>query len=129
MTHEFKATSFAIGDDGVARFTMTRGDILNPLTQDLRNDFVAMLDQGAIDEVTALRARGLDPALPAMRAIGVREIGAWCDGLIDRASMIAQAQAATLAPRRDPPRPRRRKACACITPRRPRSWPMSSAPH
>ena len=45
MTHEFKATSFAIGDDGVARFTMTRGDILNPLTQDLRNDFVAMLDQ------------------------------------------------------------------------------------
>ncbi|MDF1720656.1 MAG: enoyl-CoA hydratase/isomerase family protein [Minwuia sp.] len=45
MTHEFKATDFSIGEDGIARFTMTRGDIMNPLTEDLRSDFVAMLDQ------------------------------------------------------------------------------------
>lgn len=57
--------------------------------------FDAMLAEGAIEEVRALRARHLDPALPAMRAIGVREIGGWCDGLIDRPMMIAQAQAAT----------------------------------
>lgn len=57
--------------------------------------FLAMLDEGAIDEVEALRARRLDPALPAMRAIGVREIGAFRDGLIDRDAMIAQAQTAT----------------------------------
>ncbi|MDF1732834.1 MAG: enoyl-CoA hydratase/isomerase family protein [Minwuia sp.] len=61
MTHEFKATSFAIGDDGIARFTMTRGDVLNALTQDLRNDFVAMLDlvQGNMDvKVLIIAAEG-----------------------------------------------------------------------
>ena len=57
--------------------------------------FEAMLADGAVEEVRALRDRDLDSALPAMRAIGVREIGAWCDGLIDRAEMISQAQAAT----------------------------------
>lgn len=57
--------------------------------------FEAMLEQGAIAEVEALRARALDPALPVMRAIGVREIGAWLDGAIGRDAMIAQAQAAT----------------------------------
>jgi tRNA dimethylallyltransferase len=57
--------------------------------------FLTMLDLGAIAEVEGLRARRLDPDLPAMQAIGVREIGAWCDGLIDRATMIERAQAAT----------------------------------
>jgi tRNA dimethylallyltransferase len=33
--------------------------------------FDAMLDEGALDEVAALKRRGLDPALPAMRAHGV----------------------------------------------------------
>ena len=33
-----------------------------------------MVDDGAVDEVEALLARGLDPNLPVMRAIGVREI-------------------------------------------------------
>lgn len=57
--------------------------------------FEAMLAEGAIEEVTKLRERGLDPALPAMQAIGVREIIAWQDGLIDRETMVAKAQAAT----------------------------------
>ena len=38
--------------------------------------FDAMLAGGAIDEVRALLARNLDPALPVMRAIGVPEIAA-----------------------------------------------------
>ena len=38
--------------------------------------FDAMIEQGAIDEVAALLARRLDPQLPVMRAIGVREIQA-----------------------------------------------------
>jgi tRNA dimethylallyltransferase len=38
--------------------------------------FDAMLAKGAREEVIALLARGLDPALPVMRAIGVREIAA-----------------------------------------------------
>lgn len=42
--------------------------------------FTEMLDQGAADEVRALMARGLDPSLPAMRAVGVRELAAAMDG-------------------------------------------------
>jgi tRNA dimethylallyltransferase len=38
--------------------------------------FDAMIQGGGIDEITRLIARGLDPALPVMRAIGVREIAA-----------------------------------------------------
>lgn len=38
--------------------------------------FEAMLANGGREEVMALLARGLDPALPVMRAIGVREIAA-----------------------------------------------------
>ena len=57
--------------------------------------FAAMLDHGAIAEVEALLARRLDPALPVMRAIGVREIAAWLRGEIDRAAMLAAASQAT----------------------------------
>ncbi len=57
--------------------------------------FLAMLDTGAAEEVDALMARGLDPALPAMRAIGVPEIAAWRSGEIDRPAMIERAQAAS----------------------------------
>jgi tRNA dimethylallyltransferase len=59
--------------------------------------FVAMLDGGAIDEVEALVARGLDPGLPAMRTIGLREIAAWRAGEMTRDAAIA---AATMATRR-----------------------------
>lgn len=57
--------------------------------------FETMLDAGAVAETEALRARDLDPELPAMRAIGVRDIIDWLDGRIDRATMVSQAQAAT----------------------------------
>ena len=40
----------------------------------------AMLDAGAIDEARALLALGLDPALPAMRAHGVPELGGFLSG-------------------------------------------------
>jgi tRNA dimethylallyltransferase len=45
---------------------------------DLR--FARMLGLGAIEEVKALLARDLDPALPVMRAIGVPEIAACLSG-------------------------------------------------
>lgn len=57
--------------------------------------FVAMLDQGAVEEVEALTSRKLDPALPAMRAIGVSEIAAWLAGTLSREAMIERAQAAS----------------------------------
>lgn len=57
--------------------------------------FVAMLDAGAVEEVEALMARRLDPALPAMHAIGVSEIAAWRAGTLDRETMIVRAQTAS----------------------------------
>ena len=39
-----------------------------------------MVEEGALDEVRALVARRLDPALPAMKAVGVRELAAHLAG-------------------------------------------------
>ena len=57
--------------------------------------FEAMLDSGAVAEVEALLARELDPDLPVMRAIGVREIAAWLGGEISRDEAVAKGQQAT----------------------------------
>ena len=54
--------------------------------------FELMLDGGAIAEVEALLARGLDPALPVMRAIGVPEIAGLIQGELSRAEAIAAGQ-------------------------------------
>ncbi len=40
----------------------------------------AMVDDGALEEVVALEALGLDPGLPAMKALGVREFSAHLAG-------------------------------------------------
>lgn len=57
--------------------------------------FAAMIERGAVEEVSTLLARGLDPALPVMRAIGVREIAAWLAGETSRDVAIAAGQLAT----------------------------------
>jgi tRNA dimethylallyltransferase len=57
--------------------------------------FEAMMNQGAVEEVRALLARQLDPQLPVMRAIGVREIAALLAGEIDRGEAIARGRQAT----------------------------------
>lgn len=57
--------------------------------------FEAMLDAGAVAEVEALLARGLDPDLPVMRAIGVPEIAAFLAGTIEREAMIGAGQQST----------------------------------
>ncbi|UYV14689.1 tRNA (adenosine(37)-N6)-dimethylallyltransferase MiaA [Porphyrobacter sp. ULC335] len=57
--------------------------------------FEAMLDGGAVAEVEALLARGLDPDLPVMRAIGVPEISAWLAGEIEAETVVAAGQQAT----------------------------------
>jgi tRNA dimethylallyltransferase len=73
--------------------------VLNPERDILRERiaarFVAMLDQGAVEEVELFLARGLDPSLPAMKAIGVREIGDWLAGTATREEMIERAVTAT----------------------------------
>ena len=53
--------------------------------------FAMMMDSGAVEEVAALAARGLDPVLPVMKAIGVREIMALQQGQLDRARAIELA--------------------------------------
>jgi len=55
--------------------------------------FLAMLERGALEEVRALLARGLDPALPAMRAHGVLPLAAAILGKIPLAQAVAEAQA------------------------------------
>ncbi|MBA4044554.1 MAG: tRNA (adenosine(37)-N6)-dimethylallyltransferase MiaA [Erythrobacter sp.] len=57
--------------------------------------FEAMLQADAVAEVEALLARGLDPDLPVMRAIGVPEIAAFLNGSLTRGAMIAGGQQAT----------------------------------
>ncbi len=54
-----------------------------------------MFDRGAAAEVEALLARGLDPDLPVMRAIGVPQIAGWLRGEISRDAALEAAQAAT----------------------------------
>ena len=57
--------------------------------------FAAMFSGGAVEEVKALRALQLDPSLPVMKAIGVREIGDWLDGVLGHDEAITLATIAT----------------------------------
>ena len=58
--------------------------------------FHSMLDRGFVDEVRALRT---DPRLtldlPAMRAVGYRQVWTWLDGGTEFAAMVESALAAT----------------------------------
>lgn len=59
--------------------------------------FEAMVAEGAVAEAAAFDALGLDPALPAARAIGVRPLAAAARGETPLATAIAAAQAETRA--------------------------------
>lgn len=76
-----------------------RGVFLAPDRQELyrRIDarFERMMGSGAVEEVAALAARNLDPALPAMRAHGVPGLIAQLRGEISREEAIARGQADT----------------------------------
>ena len=56
---------------------------------------LAMVEAGVLNEVRALLARGLDPMLPAMKAVGVREFGAHLRGELTLEAAIAAAQQET----------------------------------
>ena len=57
--------------------------------------FDGMMAQGALDEVAALVARGLDPSLPAMKALGVPELAAHLAGAMTRKAAVEKAKQAT----------------------------------
>ena len=56
---------------------------------------VAMVGEGALDEVGALLARNLAPDLPVMKALGVRAFAAQLAGRSDAATALADAQRET----------------------------------
>ncbi|MBJ7317490.1 MAG: tRNA (adenosine(37)-N6)-dimethylallyltransferase MiaA [Brevundimonas sp.] len=76
-----------------------RGRVIEPDRADLyancdrRVD--VMMENGALDEVRALTARNLSPALPAMKAVGVRELAAYLAGEIGRDEAIDALKQAT----------------------------------
>jgi len=84
---------------GIARGVRLLPLILDPPREQLyaRCDarFETMMAAGAEEEVARLIARGLDPALPVMRAIGVPPLIALLEGRITRAEAVAVAQQAT----------------------------------
>ncbi|MDO8324238.1 MAG: tRNA (adenosine(37)-N6)-dimethylallyltransferase MiaA [Phenylobacterium sp.] len=55
----------------------------------------AMIAAGALEEVAELMARNLDPALPIMKAVGVRELSAQLRGELTPARALAAAQQET----------------------------------
>lgn len=59
--------------------------------------FEQMMGQGALEEVAALRERGLDPLLPVMRAHGVPGLIAHLDGKLSLEDAIRKGQADTRA--------------------------------
>ena len=86
-------------EGGIADSVTLSGVVLMPdrgwLYERCDQRFAAMWNAGAIEEVQALLARQLDPDLPVMRAIGVRDIAAYLAGEVDAATAIAAGQQAT----------------------------------
>ncbi len=86
-------------EDGIADSVELRPLILLPPRKWLytRCDerFAHMIDQGAVAEVEALLARNLNPNLPVMRAIGVRELSAYLLGEATLDEAVAAGQQAT----------------------------------
>jgi tRNA dimethylallyltransferase len=77
----------------------TRFMVIEPerrwLVERIETRLARMVGEGAIDEVKALMALDLDPSLPAMKAIGVRELGMAIEGLISLAEAQRLASIAT----------------------------------
>jgi tRNA dimethylallyltransferase len=57
--------------------------------------FETMMSEEGLEEVRALVGRGLNPALPVMRAIGVREIAAFLAGALSREEALEAGRTAT----------------------------------
>lgn len=67
------------------------------LTARIDARFEAMMDEGALDEVSRLATRGLDAALPIMRAHGAPGLMAFLRGEISREEAVARGQRDTRA--------------------------------
>ncbi|HEX4297215.1 MAG TPA: tRNA (adenosine(37)-N6)-dimethylallyltransferase MiaA [Devosia sp.] len=65
------------------------------LRERIARRFFRMLEEGAAEEAQVFLTRGLDPSLPAMKAIGLREIGEWLAGRSTHEEMMERAVTAT----------------------------------
>jgi tRNA dimethylallyltransferase len=73
--------------------------VLEPLRAELYTAcdarLLRMVEAGALEEVRALIGRGLDPELPAMKAVGAPQLAAHVRGECDLDTAVAAAQQAT----------------------------------
>lgn len=100
-----RSTGRTLGDwqsersGGIAGIVRGAALVLDPerawLVERTDRRFATMLDSGARTEVEGLLARRVDPALPVMNAIGVREITAWVEGRASREEALAAGRLAT----------------------------------
>ncbi|MEJ5085289.1 tRNA (adenosine(37)-N6)-dimethylallyltransferase MiaA [Brucella pseudogrignonensis] len=94
LLHWQKNTGTALVDDASATKIVLLPD-RKWLGERIAQRFNLMWDHGALDEVRALNVLHLDPALPAMKAIGVREISAFFAGEMTREDAIERSIIAT----------------------------------
>jgi tRNA dimethylallyltransferase len=81
-------------DHGSARLLVIEPDRAE-LVRRIDERFDRMLERGAREEAAKLLKLGLDPALPAVKAIGVRELSAAAMGEISEQEAILRAKIAT----------------------------------
>jgi tRNA dimethylallyltransferase len=81
-------------DPGSAQFLVVE-PARPELARRIEQRFERMVENGAVEEVAALAALRLDPELPAMKAIGVRELQAAATGEISIEQAMARATTAT----------------------------------
>ena len=65
------------------------------LNRRIERRFAAMIENGALEEAAALRACGLDSALPVMKALGIPDLIAHLDGELSLDDAVERAQIAT----------------------------------
>ena len=83
--------------------TLARADVVRLVLEPDRRKLYLRIEQrfdrmvraGAVQEVRALLERGLDPTLPVMKAIGVREFGAYLRGEIGLSEAVERAKMET----------------------------------
>jgi tRNA dimethylallyltransferase len=91
--HERARRPPLIAPEGAVRLVV---DIDRPLLHSrVEARFERMVEEGALEEVAALLSRRLDPGLPVMKAIGVRQLGAFLRGEAALEAAIADAKTET----------------------------------
>ncbi|MEN2506231.1 tRNA (adenosine(37)-N6)-dimethylallyltransferase MiaA [Stutzerimonas stutzeri] len=87
-------------DGGVLPYTVAQLSVApaqrQVLHQRIEQRFVAMVEQGFVEEVEYLRGRAdLHPELPSMRAVGYRQVWSYLDGACSREEMVQRGIIAT----------------------------------